>query len=319
MAEYADPLLNDIAARLDADDPGIRRVAVLELPDSGEPEAVELMVRALRDPDVGVRQEAAKVVDEFEAADMAEALLAALGDEDEVVRNAAAHALADLKDPAAASPLLEALIASRDPFVVAGILRALKPLRVAAAAEPALNRLDDADPTVRREAVGVLGYLKDPARLARLMEVARQDPDAEVRRTAVGTLVYGEAATVGPVLIESLADDHWQVRCEAALAAGKLEIVEATEPLIAATGDSLWQVREKAANALGSLGAVAAVDAIGACAVDAMSNVRKTAVGALGALGHSSCRRYVEQALEDPDPDVRKVARWAQSRLQDVA
>ncbi|WP_312945814.1 HEAT repeat domain-containing protein, partial [Stutzerimonas kunmingensis] len=141
MKTYDDPLLQDIATNLTSSDPGIRRVAVLELVDSGEPEAAELLILALNDPDPSVRQEAAKVVDEFDAADIADALIAALQDSDEVVRNAAAHALADLKDPAAALPLLEALAGSDDPFVVAGILRALKPLRHPQAQAPALARM----------------------------------------------------------------------------------------------------------------------------------------------------------------------------------
>ena len=94
MKTYDDPELQAIAVKLTSEDPGIRRVAVMDLVDSGEPEAVELVIQALNDPDTNVRQEAAKVVDEFEAADMADALIAALSDNDEVVRNSAAHALA---------------------------------------------------------------------------------------------------------------------------------------------------------------------------------------------------------------------------------
>jgi HEAT repeat protein len=106
MKTYDDPMLQQIAENLASEDPGIRRVAVLELVDCGEPEAAELLILALNDPDPAVRQEAAKMVDEFDAVDIADALIAALQDSNEVVRNAAAHALADLKDPAAALPLL---------------------------------------------------------------------------------------------------------------------------------------------------------------------------------------------------------------------
>ena len=67
MKTYDDPLLQDIATNLTSSDPGIRRVAVLELVDSGEPEAAELLILALNDPDPSVRQEPAKVVDEFDA------------------------------------------------------------------------------------------------------------------------------------------------------------------------------------------------------------------------------------------------------------
>src|SRR3546814_19860882 len=92
MKTYDDPMLQQIAENLASDDPGIRRVAVLDLVDCGEPEAAELLILALNDPDPAVRQEAAKVVDEFDAVDIADALIAALQDSNEVVRNAAAHA-----------------------------------------------------------------------------------------------------------------------------------------------------------------------------------------------------------------------------------
>ncbi|HCW89297.1 MAG TPA: hypothetical protein DHU56_04465, partial [Marinobacter sp.] len=214
MKTYDDPELQAIAVKLASDDPGIRRVGVLDLVDSGEPEAVELLLLALRDSDTDVRQEAAKVVDEFEAEEMADALIAALSDSDEVVRNAAAHALADLKDPAVAEPLLEALEDSSDGFVVAGILRALKPLRHLDSQRPALKRLGDDDPRVRREAVGVLGWLKQTENLPALVEAAQNDADPEVRRAATGALVYASAQQVGQALVGLLTDDHWQGRCE---------------------------------------------------------------------------------------------------------
>ena len=127
MKTYDDPLLQDIATNLASSDPGIRRVAVLELVDSGEPEAAELLILALNDPDPSVRQEAAKVVDEFDAADIADALIAALQDSDEVVRNAAAHALADLKDPAPDSARV------KKPCTCSGIIR---PAGVSVTASP---------------------------------------------------------------------------------------------------------------------------------------------------------------------------------------
>lgn len=315
MKTYDDPILQQIAENLTSDDPGIRRVAVLELVDCGEPEAAELLILALNDPDPAVRQEAAKVVDEFDAVDIADALIAALQDSNEVVRNAAAHALADLKDPAAALPLLEALEGTDDPFVVAGILRAVKPLRNSAAQAPALQRMHAEDPGVRREAVAVIGWLKQTENLPALMERAQHDSDAEVRRAATGALVYATPEQVGPTLVGLLRDEHWQVRVEAAVSIGKLNYQAALQPLVDATHDDFWQVREKAVDSLGKLGSPGAIPALGICARDPMSNLRKAAVGALGAIAHDDGRPFIEAAMDDPDPDVRKLARWAISKL----
>jgi HEAT repeat protein len=72
MSNFSDPLLASIASRVDDADPGIRRVAVMDLVDSPEAEAVELLIRALSDTDETVRMEAAKVIDEFEPRDIME-------------------------------------------------------------------------------------------------------------------------------------------------------------------------------------------------------------------------------------------------------
>lgn len=49
--------------------------------------------------------------------------------------------------------------------------------------------------------------------------------------------------------------------------------------------------------------------------MDPVSNLRKAAVAALGEIAHPHARPYLEQALSDSDPDVRKLARWAIGRL----
>ena len=174
-----------IAPEATATEPGQRRALRPDTVVVRLDEATERMAQRSHDVVSTVRTQVAT----FDAADIADALIAALQDSDEVVRNAAAHALADLKDPAAALPLLEALAGSDDPFVVAGILRALKPLRHPQAQAPALARMQHADPGVRREAVAVIGWLKQPANLPALIERAQHDDDADVRRAVTGALV----------------------------------------------------------------------------------------------------------------------------------
>lgn len=311
-----DPLLRAIAERLQSPDAGIRRVAVMDLIDCDGKEAAALLVTALKDSDSAVRQEAAKILDEFDADGIAEALVEALTADDELVRNAAAKALADLKD-AAAAPALLAALKGDDAFVLAAILRALKVFRTPDAEEPALRYLSHPLANVRREAVGVLGYLKRRDTLPALMATARKDADPEVRRASVGALIYGEGDLVAPCLIDSLHDTHWQVRSEAAVALGKLRCEAGVASLVGvATSDGLWQVQEKSVEALGKIGAVSAIPAIGACTSHDVSNLRKAAIGALGEIGHADARPYVDAAFDDPDPDVRKLARWARDKLE---
>lgn len=315
MSNYADPLLDSIATRLADPDPGIRRVAVMELVDSPEDEAVELLIKALSDDEESVRMEAAKVIDEFEPRDMMDALVKALTSPDENVQSAAANALADLKDPEAAPALIAALQEDDDPFVVAAILRSLKQLRIKEARPLALELLGSSDERVRREAVSLLGYLQEVDNLPQLKSTAANDPDPEVRRTAIGALVFASADQVGRALIDGLRDENWQVRVEAAKGIGRLDVQAGVDALVAATEDPMWQVQEKAAEAIGKIGAVSAIPALEVCVRNPISNLRKAAVAAAGEIAHPDGLSLVGIALEDNDPDVRKLARWANERI----
>jgi hypothetical protein len=47
--------------------------------------------------------------------------------------------------------------------------------------------------------------------------------------------------------------------------------------------------------------------------------LRKAAVGALGEIAHADGRPYVDAAFNDPDIDVRKLARWARDKIESAA
>jgi len=51
--------MDELAEQLADADPGVRHVAVLELGECSEPEAIELLAAAIKDSDAGVRQQAA--------------------------------------------------------------------------------------------------------------------------------------------------------------------------------------------------------------------------------------------------------------------
>lgn len=316
MTRYESPELEQIALRLGQRDPGARRVAVMDLAESAhEPGAGRLLLAALHDDDPSVRAEAARTIDEFPAEELAEALIGALTAPDESVRNAAARALADLKDPAAGAGLMAALHGSSDPFVLAATLRALRNLRHQPAMQAALQLLAHDHAAVRHEAVGLLGYLRKPETMAQIARLALSDPQAEVRRQAVAALVSGDPGVIGWTLIRAVADADWQVRAESASVMGRLRIAAGIGALVQAAEDAHWQVREKAVEALGQLGARKALPALGRCATAEVSNLRKAAVTAIGEIGDAEGRRYLEPALLDSDPDVRKMARWALERL----
>jgi HEAT repeat protein len=320
MTDSDNPVLGGIARRLVADNPAVRRVAIMDLAEvAHEPGAEQLFLQALQDPIAEVRAEAAKVIDEFPPEAITDALIRSLTSTDVSLRTSAARALADLKDLEAGAALLEALEVAEDPFVLAAVLQALRNLQYAPALNAALRLVDHEEPGVRREALGLLGYLRHQPSMQTIGEKALSDSEPEVRRQAVAALVGGQPTAVAGYVIRCLEDDNWQVRAESAAVLGRLRFAESIASLIRACSDSVWQVRERAAQALGALGAREAVTALGQCAAHPVSNLRKAAIAALGEIGDLGAVAYLQPALEDSDPDVRKIARWALSQLRPVS
>ena len=175
--------LDEVLENLSDADAGVRRVAVMELRELDEDDAIPLAVKALSDSDANVRKEAAQVMDEFEGAETIQALVGALADSDEGVRTTAAAVLAETQDPTA-GPILMQGVGSTNIFVKAASLHGLRGLRLAESEPLALENLEHAEPTVRRESVGVLAYLKSVSILPVLMNTAANDSDENVRRAA---------------------------------------------------------------------------------------------------------------------------------------
>lgn len=306
--EAALPLLND-------PDPAIRRVGLLQIVDFAD-ESPELFVAATRDADAGVRLEAAKALEGNPDAGAVRALAVLLDDPDQEVVAAAAESLGEILDPVAGPVLIE-LLAQASGEARASLLAALRKLRQPGALVPALALADDASINVRREAVGVLAYLKDGAALSQLSRRAKQDTDPAVRRIAVGALSFATDATVLPALALALGDSDWQVRQEAAVTLGKLLLPESVSILVGALDDPAWEVRLKAANALGKLKATSALHGLIGALEHPISNLRKEAAGALGAIGDPAAIPALQKAAaEDRDIDVSKTARRALEAIQ---
>lgn len=320
-----DPTLLDPAlrARLQHADPGVRRVALMALADEQDEDGLPWLAAALDDLDAAVRAEAAQRLAGWDREIAVQALLRALRDTDGTVRLAAAAALSELQDPAA-GPWLVKDAASTDAFVRSAVLRALRELRHPPAAIPAMEALIHADAAVRREAVGVLGWLKHLPALPALAALATRDGDEAVRRSACGALALASdeqaAANVRAALLAALADSAWTVREEAASTLGKRRWPDESaviEALLQALADDYWQVRLRAARALGRLQARAAVAALGeTLARHPISNLRKEAAIALGEIGDPTAMAFLEAAQFDTDPEVRKLAGMARTKLQ---
>ena len=319
--DASDPQSAALLARLADEDAAVRRIALLDIADLEEIELLPALVVSLRnDPAPEVRLEAARVLASWEQEEIVEALCGALLDMDEAVRAAAAQSLTELKDPGSGA-VLSGWVGRPEPFVRAAALRGLRELRYSDAFEPALQALADTAPSVRLEAVGVLGWLKDSRALSPLAALATQDAQTDVRRAAVGALGFAPATdtVVTAALLDALHDGAWQVREEVATTLGKLRAATARAPLIAALGDDYWQVRLRAVRALGQAGDASAAPPVAALLTHTVSNLRKEAALALGELRAPHSLPALRDALQDRDPDVRKAVRIALQQIEGAA
>lgn len=310
-----DPEVEAVLPLLSDADPAVRRVGLLQIADFAD-ESPQVFVAATLDVDSGVRLEAARALEGNSDAGAVRALARLLGDADAEVVAVAAESLGEILDPLAGPVLIE-LLAQASGEARAFLLAALRKLRQSEALSPALALSEDASVNVRREAVGVLAYLKDAAALPALARRVELDVDPAVRRIAVGALSYSGDVVVLPALGRALKDDDWQVRQEAAVSLGKLLWPDSAAILIDALDDPAWEVRLKAANVLGRLKAVEALPALIRALEHPISNLRKEAAGALGAIGDRAAIPALQRAVaEDRDIDVNKTARRALEAIQ---
>jgi HEAT repeat protein len=119
-------------------------------------------------------------------------------------------------------------------------------------------------------------------------------------------------------LTSAAQDPDAEVRSSALFAVGELGWEDSVERLIAGTDDSEWIVRVFAATLLGRFPGERTVAKLGAVlARDAEGMVREAAASSLGELGDSTALEPLRRAAaEDPDREVRKAAQSAVKRLE---
>lgn len=304
--------------RLNQHDAAVRRIAIMAIADEENSELLPWLHFAVtHDPAPEVRQEAAIRLEGWEDAETLTALSSALLDSTLAVKQAAAQSLSEIKQADSIAPLMP-LLAHDDSYVRAATLRAIRELRPLQAFDAIVANIHHADVQVRREAVSTLGWLKQPQAQTLLAQMATTDPDAEVRRIATGALGIESSvsAEVEQALLTALHDEVWQIRVEAALTLGKVNVQSAIAPLIATLDDPYWQVRIPAARSLGKLKATQAVVALATPLQHEISNLRKEAALALSEIGGVNALHLLQHAEHDTDPEVRKAVRIAILQIQ---
>ncbi|MBN1568775.1 MAG: HEAT repeat domain-containing protein [Acidobacteria bacterium] len=129
---------------LNSDNIDEKHRAAIALGKTGNPRAVEPLIKALADPDTFVRSFAAVSLGNLKDARAVEPLIKALGDENQRVRRSAVEALGSLRDPKALEALLK-LLNDENVLVRRSAAQALGNLGNPDVVDPLLKALGDKD------------------------------------------------------------------------------------------------------------------------------------------------------------------------------
>ncbi len=179
-------VLNDVAEALEDFSPRVRREALLALGRLGTPEAIELLIWYLHEPDRQTRKTSAEALGTAGSADGTLSLVAALNDDEGEVRRAAADALGHIADRRAADTLLSALNNEEDGEVLIGVASALSRLREFRAVHQMLAMaLENRNRMVRSQIVVAMGDLMGPpGRFYRLWRAQQRLPGSASAKLA---------------------------------------------------------------------------------------------------------------------------------------
>ncbi|MGH7230031.1 MAG: HEAT repeat domain-containing protein [Nitrospiraceae bacterium] len=297
-------------------------------------QAVDDLLEALEDADDATREDAAKALAELADTSTLEPLLQACGDDYWSVRSHAGWGVAKIGGPRAVDALVglfnDPIMEVRNEAVVAMVYlgaatverliqclkderwrvrehaaKACGEIRDFRAVESLIVACRDRDGAVKSAAAEALGKIGDPKAIPALVKLFR-DSSKTVRETAGTALVaIGEASI--PLLVDSLTDKDFVVRCHAVRALGGMTTdyqigrswvrdPKVVDRLIEVLKDSDRAVREDATIALGMIGDPRAIDAL----IEAMKDgaVKRHAIMSLGMIGNSRALPPVLDALK---------------------
>jgi HEAT repeat protein len=308
-----------------------------------------------------------------------EPLISALADEVDSIRRSAAEALGEKKDPRAVNALVRALLADKDFLVrewsgkalggiggpaVEPLIKALREqpedksfeitsslIRVGAhAVGPLIRELDNGDAKFRRQALYLLGELRD-SRAVEFVIPMLQEKDFSVAKAAAEALGrLGDAQAAEPLLVffeygdqkkadaardallkigkpatgrllQALSHPTSLVRSFAADLLGRTKDTRAFEPLLALLSeDTENDVRNSAAVALGRLGDPRALEPLLSLLRDGSGAAEKVAViEALGWLGDPRAIRWLMPLLGDPRRPIQESVQDTLSKMGKAA
>ncbi|MFD0202791.1 MULTISPECIES: HEAT repeat domain-containing protein [Saccharothrix] len=226
----------------------------------------------------------------------------------EAVRTIAVSALAELRDPAHRTIMVEAL-ADPDPRVVASAVRGLTAETVLEVFDQLValaNRPDPAWTWTRRYAARRIIESEHPRRLSVLTDALAHADNGGAHDIAHALVRAGDPR-VGPALIEHLRT-RTTGRSAVAHTLGHLRIADATGALVAALHTSDDGLTTTALHALGKIGSDQAASDVRSMLDHRSAPVREAALLALSRIGGPLLVPAALAATDDGDPTVRERA-----------
>ena len=301
----------ELVTRLTAADPNLRSVAALGLGLVEPGNALDPLIRALRDPVVDVRANSAWALGRIENGRALSPLAGLFNDDAEKVREAAVAAVGHMESTSTVPALIRVVQQDNSPRVRRVAAWALGQLE----ARDAIDALGgvlarDADAGVREMAAWALGSIEDRRGAAPLAAAIRSDAEDRVRETAVWAIGQLEDRSSIDILGAATSDRSPRVRGTAAWAIGQMDEdgTKAPPGLLRLLTDENADTRLKAAWALGQIEDPGALPAIrSALRVETNDHVRRGLIRALMKSGERS-EAEISQLLSSSDPEVREAA-----------
>ncbi|NQU11028.1 HEAT repeat domain-containing protein [bacterium] len=315
--EEALPGLTELAGHAD---PAVRTLAAMVLGEYGEGKGGDVLWRLIADENQIVRVTAAGAVVRLSRLTPVPARATGLVDERPTVRRLTAAALAGVGDESVESHLIDAL-RDQDELVRCEVVKALaKGSCATETAVPSLvEMLLDPSVVVRDRTASVLGQFESPTVVPPLLR-ALNDPDWHVRASAASSLGgwVSRQPNVTPPLVKTLETDEFALvrdRAADALSAAPNDEVVVTalvRAMVSEHRDARFHAREAIVRGRATL----ALPKLMEHRRHPEASVRQAVIRTFGQIGGDPQVPAVIEALDDPDPDVRRTAAVALSVLR---
>jgi HEAT repeat protein len=234
-----------------AEDLEVRRSAVVALGRLGDSRATPTLVDALAEESLAI--EAANALGQIGDPEAVDGLLKLIRDEDASVRQAAVNALNSLTLSSIAKRIIP-LLHDPDPNVRESAVKIAGYFGYRESAGALLDLSADPDERVRIAVIEHLPFVEDE-RVLDVLVHALKGETSSVRAAAARALGNMDGPEVVPRLIEGLADEDVWVRYFSARALGRLRSEESVEPLKRVVGEEKFNhVRIAALDSLGKIG-----------------------------------------------------------------